>query len=154
MATCATYVSCLLLLALYASELRVKRFQYCHRKPKRFGLSQCSVVCEESAKVACLLCKSQPKNKRAYLCGKSCKRVVANWSPYLVLEAPPGHVTFDMGMWQFDFGCIYLAQYLAQVEDKFKEAWKYSGTASRPPVRKVLKVIGTKTFFEPFNEYK
>ncbi|KJA15872.1 hypothetical protein HYPSUDRAFT_193948 [Hypholoma sublateritium FD-334 SS-4] len=109
---------------------------YCHRRPKRPGLSQCSAVCEESAKVACLLCKSQPKNRRAYLCGKSCKRVVENWSPYLVLEAPPGHVTFDM------------------VEDKFKEAWKYSGTASRPPVRKVLKVIGTKTFFEPFNEYK
>ncbi|KAF8180857.1 hypothetical protein BJ912DRAFT_618886 [Pholiota molesta] len=114
----------------------IRMCNYCHCRPKRKKSGQCSIECEESAKVACLVCRSAPKFKSRYVCGKNCKKVVARWSPYLILEAPPGHVTYKM------------------IEEKFKEAWKYSGTASRPPVRKVLKIIGTKTFFEPYNIYR
>ncbi|KAF9471480.1 ADP-ribosylation, partial [Pholiota conissans] len=108
---------------------------YCHRKPKRPSSNQCSGLCEENAKTACLLCKSQPKFRRTYLCGKPCQKIIARWSPYLILEAPRGHVTYNM------------------VEQRFIENWKYSGTASRPPIRKIYKIIMAKAFFEQYQEY-
>ena len=70
--------------------------QYCHRKPKMSGNNQCGITCRDSAKVACLLCKSRPKLGRYHLCGQTCKEIAMKGTP-LILEAPPGHSTYDLG---------------------------------------------------------
>lgn len=55
------------------------------------------MTCASMAKVACLLCKSRPKNgKKYHLCGKMCKRVAMKSTP-MILEAPKGHKTYEMG---------------------------------------------------------
>jgi len=70
--------------------------QYCHRGVKLSGQDQCSKICLEAAKVACLLCKSRPKYKQYHLCGKSCQQISTKRTP-LLLDAPEGHATWDLG---------------------------------------------------------
>ena len=70
--------------------------QYCHRKPRLSGYNQCGITCRDSAKVACLLCKSRPKFGRYHLCGQTCKQIAMKETP-LILEAPPGHSTYNQG---------------------------------------------------------
>ncbi|KAF8901076.1 hypothetical protein CPB84DRAFT_1778420 [Gymnopilus junonius] len=107
---------------------------YCHRRPKAPGFNQCGKACADSAKFACLLCKSRPKFKRYHLCGKTCKQIAIKSTP-LILEAPPGHATYEM------------------VENKFKTAWKYPGTPC-PPIKKIYKIIEGKNFLQPYDRYK
>jgi hypothetical protein len=71
--------------------------QYCHRKPRLSGYNQCGTTCRDKAKVACLLCKSRPKFGRYHLCGQTCKQIAVKETP-LLLEAPPGHSTYDLGL--------------------------------------------------------
>ncbi|KDR78415.1 hypothetical protein GALMADRAFT_245586 [Galerina marginata CBS 339.88] len=107
---------------------------YCHRRPKLAGYNQCGDTCRDSAKLACLLCKSRPKYKRYHLCGKTCKQIAIKSTP-LILEAPAGHATYDM------------------VEKKFQSAWKYPGHAC-PKIKKIYKIIESKTFLQPYDRYK
>src|SRR5260221_2934211 len=69
--------------------------QYCHRRTKLSGHDQCSKICIDAAKIACLLCKSRPKYKLYHLCGKSCKQISTKKTP-LLLDAPEGHDTWDL----------------------------------------------------------
>lgn len=100
----AKYVWCKRLqIVLIFAELMV--CQYCHRKPRLSGNNQCGIACQDSAKVACLLCKSRPKFGRYHLCGQTCKKIAMKGTP-LILEAPPGHSTYDLGRWFQYFGII------------------------------------------------
>ena len=84
--------------------------QYCHRKPKLSGYNQCGTTCRDGAKDACLLCKSRPKFGRYHLCGQTCKKIATKGTP-LVLEAPPGHSTYDLARW--------ISIYFGIVDDPF-----------------------------------
>ena len=100
--------------------------QYCHRRPKQSGHEQCGTKCKDKARVACLLCKSRPKYKRYHLCGKTCKSLATENTP-LVLEAPEGHVTFDMGMRTLfcsKFACLLKSS--GQAFQSFLEEWHSS----------------------------
>ncbi|KAF8966937.1 hypothetical protein BDZ97DRAFT_1657074, partial [Flammula alnicola] len=107
----------------------------CDVSPRRFpGHNQCGVNCRESAKLACLLCKSRPKYKRYHLCGKTCKKIATKSTP-LILEAPQGHATYEL------------------VQNKFKSAWKYPGTPI-PTIKNIYKIIENKSFLQPYDRYK
>jgi len=106
--------------------------EYCHRKPKETGYSHCGNTCRNAAKVACLLCKSRPKFKHYVLCGKTCKKISTKQTP-LILEAPADHATYDM------------------VIKKFDAAWKYG---TKPVIKKIFKIIESKTFLLPYDKYK
>ncbi|TEB30486.1 hypothetical protein FA13DRAFT_1792468 [Coprinellus micaceus] len=108
---------------------------YCHRKPRSAGSSQCGTPCVEMAKVACLLCKSRPKNGVGYhLCGKTCKRIATKTTP-LILEAPKGHKTYEM------------------VEKRFQTAW-HNVTVQLPAIKRIFKIIEDDEFLRPYAEYK
>jgi hypothetical protein len=70
--------------------------QYCHRKPKLKNYPHCGAQCRDNARVACLICRSRPKNGKYHFCGRTCKDIAMKITPLLV-EARPGHVTFEMG---------------------------------------------------------
>jgi hypothetical protein len=108
---------------------------YCHRKPRTDGSSQCGSPCIERAKVACLLCKSRPKNGVGYqLCGKTCKRIATKTTP-LILEAPKGHKTYDM------------------VEKRLQTAW-HNVTVKLPTIKRIFKIIEDDEFLRPYADYK
>lgn len=107
---------------------------YCHRQPKLQGQNQCSQVCIDAAKIACLLCKSRPKLGQYHLCGKTCKQIAVKSTP-LILEAPPNHATYEL------------------VEQKFKSAWQVH-TTQCPPIRKIFKIIESNSFLLPYDRYK
>ncbi|KAF8154072.1 hypothetical protein B0H34DRAFT_720180 [Crassisporium funariophilum] len=107
---------------------------YCHRRPKAAGFNQCGVNCRDSAKLACLMCKSRPKYGQYHLCGQTCKQIAMKSTP-LILEAPPGHATYEL------------------VEKKFKTAWKVTTTPC-PPIKKIFKIIESKSFLQPYDKYK
>jgi hypothetical protein len=53
----------------------------------------------------------------------------------LILEAQPGHATFEL------------------VEQKFKSAWKVP-TTQCPPIKKIFKIIENRSFLLPYDRYK
>jgi len=107
--------------------------EYCHERPRYQNYPHCGTACREKAKVACLICRCHPKNGKYHFCGKSCKDIATKNTPLLV-EARPGHVTFDM------------------VVNKFQSAWRAGGTC--PVVKKVYKVVESKTFLQPYDAYR
>jgi hypothetical protein len=50
----------------------------------------------------------------------------------LILDAPPGHSTYDL------------------VEQRFKRAW---GQGNSPTIKKIFKVIENKSFLMPYDRY-
>ncbi|KAJ3540654.1 hypothetical protein NMY22_g4206 [Coprinellus aureogranulatus] len=108
---------------------------YCHRKPRSTGSTQCGTVCQAKAKVACLLCKCRPKNGVGYhLCGRTCKSIAIKSTPS-ILEAPKGHKTYEM------------------VEKKFQSAW-HNVTVQLPTIKKIFKIIEDEAFLRPYADYK
>ncbi|KAF8802256.1 hypothetical protein BYT27DRAFT_7197349 [Phlegmacium glaucopus] len=107
---------------------------YCHRRPKVDGYNQCGKTCGENANRACLLCRCRPRFGRYHLCGRTCKKIASKWTP-LILEAPPGHATYN------------------EVEKRFKRAWN-SGSGPCPPIKKIYKIIENKSFLVPYDRYK
>jgi len=110
-----------------------KMCDYCHRRPKAPGYNQCGKTCGDNASTACLLCRCRPKFGRYHLCGRTCKSIATKRTP-LILEAPPGHVTY------------------IEVERRFKRAWKNGGVC--PSIKKIYKIIENKSFLLPYDQYK
>ncbi|KAF8802255.1 hypothetical protein BYT27DRAFT_7197347 [Phlegmacium glaucopus] len=107
---------------------------YCHRRPKADGYNQCGKTCGENANRACLLCRCRPRFGRYHLCGRTCKKIASKWTP-LILEAPPGHATYN------------------EVEKRFKRAWN-GGGGPCPPIKKIYKIIENKSFLASYDRYK
>ena len=123
--------------------------QYCRRRPKLTGHGQCGKTCADAAKVACLLCKSRPKYRQYHLCGKSCKLISSKKTP-LLLEAPEGHATWDMGLSnRVHHGTLLISMLL--VQKKLDSAWKYG---TKPTIKKIYKIIESKHFLQPYDRYK
>ncbi|RXW12753.1 hypothetical protein EST38_g13098 [Candolleomyces aberdarensis] len=109
---------------------------YCHRRTKITGKDQCGETCAENAKIACLLCKVRPRNRRYHLCGKTCKSIATKSTP-LILEIPKGHMTYDM------------------VETKFKKGWSAPATRGpQPTISKIYKIIENDEFLRPYELYR
>ncbi|KAF8966954.1 hypothetical protein BDZ97DRAFT_1903612 [Flammula alnicola] len=108
---------------------------YCHRRPKAPGHNQCGANCRESAKLACLLCKSRPKYKRYHLCGKTCKQIATKSTP-LILEAPQGHATYELGLSTSIQSC------------------NTTLISRLPTIKKIYKIIENKSFLQPYDRYK
>jgi len=132
-----TYVTCGLTCAaaLCNGGADPTKCDYCHRSPKLPNSSQCSESCRQKARVACLLCRSRPRNGEYNLCGNTCKGLSMRTTP-LILEAPPGHATFEM------------------VEEKFRKAWKSPQRQACPKVQRVYKLIENSAFLDPYDSYR
>lgn len=101
--------------------------------------------------MACLMCKSRPKFKQYHLCGKTCKQLSTKHTP-LILEAPEGHATWDMGTPAFHIAFFDEHSLFARtVQKKFDSAWKYG---TKPQIKKIYKIIESKNFLQPYDKYK
>lgn len=103
-------------------------YQYCHRRPKFPGYDQCGKTCGDNASKACLLCRCRPKFGRYPLCGRTCKKIATKWTP-LILEARPGHITYNEGKSQL---YRYLTLYVTifSISEKLNEDSKKPGKAA------------------------
>ncbi|KAF6750873.1 hypothetical protein DFP72DRAFT_909507 [Ephemerocybe angulata] len=107
---------------------------YCHEKPRTPGKRQCGMDCIRKATVACLVCKCRPKNRRYQFCGRTCKRIAMEYTPF-ILSIPKQHVTYQM------------------VAKKFIDSWK-STTLQIPAIREIYKINHDDASLQRYNEYK
>ena len=115
------------------------------------GERQCGQTCADTAKIACLLCRSRPKNGRHDFCGLTCRGLALVLAP-LILEIPKGHVTYDMGMCSVLLGKA-LPMMFSLVERMFKTAWK-AGSSPIPAIKRVYKVTENEEFHRPYDLYR
>ncbi|KJA22407.1 hypothetical protein HYPSUDRAFT_164585 [Hypholoma sublateritium FD-334 SS-4] len=114
------------------------RCTYCLRRPCIKGVYQCSTLCAQRAREACLLCRRAPMSSIGHiLCGTACTRALqATWPRFRVLRAYPTHKFYE------------------QAVARFIRAWRVPGNAALPRVQKVLAVVRTEEEDEEHNMYR
>ncbi|KAJ7592669.1 hypothetical protein C8J56DRAFT_1127072 [Mycena floridula] len=94
----------------------------------------CCMSHKTLTETSCLLCHLATKLPNSHFCSQTCIDEAEKKGPML-LEIPPGHVTFK------------------SVADQFKASWRHSGSTC-PPVRRIYKVLATPASLSAYNAYR